>query len=210
MGTEGSRPLDDEALDLGCGEGAYAIEAAVHGADVLAIDARRQRMDEGAAVAARHGLRNVRFAQEDVRRVTRATHGEFDVVLLLGLLHHLDAPVAVLEHLRELCRSALLVDTLVSLAPDAEIAWRDRAYRGHWHREHADDDPPEARRSKVLKSIDNTFSFRLSREALVRANPIGNCNAGPGSEGTGGTRLSGGAGGEAPPGRRRGGPRGAP
>ena len=54
-------------LDLGCGDGVYAIEAGLRGAEVLAVDARRQRMDLGAACAARHGLGTVRFVQDDVR-----------------------------------------------------------------------------------------------------------------------------------------------
>jgi SAM-dependent methyltransferase len=152
-------------LDLGCGEGVYAIEAGLRGAQVLAIDARTERLDEGAACARRHGLGNVRFVQDDVRRVSRATHGEFDVVLLLGLLYHLDDPVPVLERLRDVCARLLVVDTLVSLAPDAEA----RGYRGQRVREHADDDPPEVRRGRLLKSIDNATSFRLARESLVRA-----------------------------------------
>lgn len=150
-------------LDLGCGEGVYAIEAALRGARVLAIDARTQRMQEGAAVAARHNLTNIRFVQEDARRVTRATHGEFDVVLLLGLLYHLDDPVAALASLP--CAHLLVIDTLVALEPDAEL----RGYAGKWHREHADEDPAELRRSRVLKSIDNATSFRLTKESLVRA-----------------------------------------
>ena len=79
------RPFETlRILDLGCGEGVYAIEAALRGAEVLALDARTQRMALGAACAARHDVRRVRFVQEDVRRVTRATHGTFDVVYLLG------------------------------------------------------------------------------------------------------------------------------
>ncbi len=160
------RPFADlRILDLGCGEGVYTIEMGLAGAQVLAIDARRERMDEGAACAARHGLGNVRFAQEDVRRVTRATHGEFDVVLLLGLLYHLDAPLAVLKSLFDLCANLLVVDTLVSLAPDAD----SDGYGGQRVREHGDDDPAEVRRSRVLKSIDNTFGFRFAKEPLVRA-----------------------------------------
>jgi SAM-dependent methyltransferase len=154
-------------LDLGCGEGVYAIEAALRGAQVLALDARTERMGEGAACAKRHGLSSVRFAQEDVRRVSRATHGEFDVILLLGLLYHLDAEDALdlLGSLRAMCAGLLVVDTLVSLAPDATV----RGYRGQRVREHGDADPPETRRGRLLKSIDNTFSFRFARESLVRA-----------------------------------------
>ncbi|MCK6459696.1 MAG: class I SAM-dependent methyltransferase [Planctomycetes bacterium] len=151
-------------LDLGCGEGVYAIEAALRGAQVLAIDARSERMREGAAVAERHGLSNVRFAQEDVRRVSRATHGEFDVVLMLGILYHLDMP-DVLDVLANVCARLLVIDTLVTLAPDTEF----RGYRGQRVREHADDDPAEVRRARQLKSIDNAHSFRFAKDALVRA-----------------------------------------
>jgi len=168
----GPRPFDQlRILDLGCGEGVYAIEAGLRGAEVVAIDARTERMDEGAACAKRHGLDTVRFRQEDVRRVSRETHGEFDVVYCLGLLYHLDSPdlFQLLEVIAELCSGLLLVDTLISLEPELEVTHRDRSYEGQRVREHGDDDSPEVRRSRVLRSIDNTFALRLSRASLARA-----------------------------------------
>jgi 2-polyprenyl-3-methyl-5-hydroxy-6-metoxy-1,4-benzoquinol methylase len=157
-------------LDLGCGEGVYAIEAGLRGAEVLALDARTQRMALGAACAARHGLTNVRFVQADVRSVSRTAYGEFDVVYALGLLYHLDAPdlFAVLESIRDLCTGLLVVDTLISLTGETEVTWRDQAYRGQRFREHDDDDSEEVRRARVLRSVDNTFAFRLMRESLIR------------------------------------------
>ncbi len=158
-------------LDLGCGEGVYAIEAALRGAEVLALDARDQRMERGAACAARHGLRNLRFIRKDVREVTSETMGAFDVVYLLGLLYHLDAQdlFAVLDNIAGLCARLLVIDTLVALEPVDRVEWRGRGYGGRRHREHEDWDSAELRRSRVLKSIDNTFSFRLTRESLLRA-----------------------------------------
>jgi SAM-dependent methyltransferase len=157
-------------LDLGCGEGVYAIEAGLRGAEVLALDARTERMSEGQACADRHGLSNVRFRQEDVRRVSRATHGEFDVAWCLGLLYHLEAPeaFALLESLATLAR-LLVVDTLVSLEGAEAVEHRGRAYRGERVREHEDQDPPEVRRARLLRSIDSTFAFRFTRASLVRA-----------------------------------------
>jgi SAM-dependent methyltransferase len=166
----GGRPFETlRILDLGCGEGVYAIEAALRGAEVLALDARTQRMALGAACAARHGLRGVRFVQEDVRRVTRATHGTFDVVYLLGLLYHLDVPdlFSVLEHVSDACTRMLMVDTLISPGGEEATTWRDRTYHGHRHREHADEDSAERRRARVLRSIDNTWSFRLAQRSLA-------------------------------------------
>ncbi|MGH8799503.1 MAG: class I SAM-dependent methyltransferase [Casimicrobiaceae bacterium] len=158
-------------LDLGCGEGVYAIEAGLRGAEVLALDARRERMDDGARVAARHGLRNVRFEQQDVRSATRETLGTFDVVYLLGLLYHLDAPevFAVLAQVADLCTRMLVVDTLLSLAAETEVEWRGEAYQGRRHREHEDADTADVRRGRLLRSIDNAFAFRFTRAALLRA-----------------------------------------
>ena len=157
-------------LDLGCGEGVYAIEAGLRGAEVIALDARTQRMDKGAAFAKRHGLDNVRFIQKDVRHVTCEGFGAFDVVYLLGLLYHLDAPdlFSVLENISGLCKRMLVIDTLISLAEETRVEWRGQTYPGKLCREHNDDDTDEVRRSRVLKSIDNTFSFRFTRDSLLR------------------------------------------
>jgi len=158
-------------LDLGCGEGVYSIEAALRGAQVVALDARTQRMEQGAACARRHGLDNLRFIQQDVRMAKREALGSFDVVYLLGLLYHLDAPdlFGVLENVHALCSDLLIIDTLISLTPEEQVVWRGVSYAGRRHREHGGDDDLELRRSRVLKSVDNTFSFHLTRESLVRA-----------------------------------------
>jgi len=158
-------------LDLGCGEGVYAIEAGLRGAQVVALDARTARMNYGAACARRQGLGTVQFIQEDVRSVTRAARGSFDVVYFLGLLYHLDAPdvFSVLENIFGLCAGLLVVDTLISLTAEIEVEWQGRIYQGKRCREHDDGDPPEVRLARVLRSVDNTFSFHFTREALLRA-----------------------------------------
>jgi SAM-dependent methyltransferase len=166
------RPFDElRILDLGCGEGVYAIEAALRGATVLALDARTERMELGAACASRHGLGTVTFRQEDARRVSRETHGDFDVVFCLGLLYHLDMPdvVHLLERMQELATRLAVIDTLVSAGGGAAVTYRGRTYEGERCREHGDDDPPEVRRSRLLRSIDSTFAFRFTRGSLVRA-----------------------------------------
>jgi 2-polyprenyl-3-methyl-5-hydroxy-6-metoxy-1,4-benzoquinol methylase len=168
----GRRPFPElRILDLGCGEGVYAIEAGLRGAEVLALDARTQRMEQGAACAARHGLSNVRFIQQDVRLATREALGSFDVVYLLGLLYHLDAPdlFRVLENIHGLCTGLLVIDTLISLTAEIQVEWRGQLYGGRRCREHDDEDTAEVRRSRVLRSIDNTFSLRPTKESLLRA-----------------------------------------
>lgn len=158
-------------LDLGCGEGCYAIEAGLRGAEVLALDARTARMDQGAACAERHGLRNVRFLHMDVRRITPRNLGSFDVVFFLGLLYHLDAPdiFPVLERIYRLCKGLLVIDTLITLVAESEVEWRSRKYQGLRFREHEDGDSDDLRRTRQLRSIGNTFSFRFTRNSLLRA-----------------------------------------
>src|SRR5262245_62615377 len=57
-------------LDCACGEGVYAVEAALRGAEVRAFDGRTERMNDGARVAERHGLEKLSFEQTDLRNVT--------------------------------------------------------------------------------------------------------------------------------------------
>lgn len=166
------RPFSElRILDLGCGEGVYAIEAGLRGAEVLALDARTERMEAGAACAARLGLAAVRFRQEDVRRLRTDGLGSFDVVYVLGLLYHLDAPdiFSVLDKVHDLCGGMLVIDTLISLTAEIQVEWRGRTYAGRRCREHEDDDTDAVRRGRVLKSIDNTFSFHFTKESLLRA-----------------------------------------
>jgi SAM-dependent methyltransferase len=161
---------ESHILDLGCGDGVYAIEAGLQGAEVLAIDARTERMTAGIACASRHGLTNVTFQQEDVRNVGLATHGEFDVVYCLGLLYHLDVPdvFRVLENLQQMCTGLLVIDTWVSGTPEIEVTHLGRPYAGVRVREHSDEDPAEMRRRRLLNSIDNALSFHFTRAALFR------------------------------------------
>jgi SAM-dependent methyltransferase len=166
-----SRPLQElRILDAGCGEGVYSIEAGLRGARVLALDARSERMSSGAACAERHALANVTFQLGDVRDLSAGTHGEFDVIFFLGILYHLDIPdvFRVLENMHRMCREFVVIDTFVSLTGEEQVEHRGRRYAGERVREHGDDDPEAVRRARLLRSIDNTFSFRFTQDSLVR------------------------------------------
>lgn len=166
-----TKPMDElSVLDLACGEGVYAIETALRGARVLAVDARTDRMNDGIRIAKDLGLTNLRFEQNDVRKITVESHGEFDIVYCLGMLYHLDVPDAfhVLENLHEMCRDWLVIDTHFSRNAQQQAAHKGRTYQGTKVREHEDSDSDSVRKSKLLMSIDNTFSFQFSKESLTR------------------------------------------
>jgi hypothetical protein len=142
----------------------------LRGAEVVAIDGRTERMNDGIAIAQRAGLTRLRFEQRDIRAVTRATHGTFDVVYFLGILYHLDGEDAcqVLEHVREMTNGIVVVDTHIALQGIRELEYRGQRYAGAQHREHDDSDSDAMRRARVLMSLDNPNSFWFTRESLVR------------------------------------------
>src|SRR5207237_6924907 len=78
-------------LDLACLEGMYALELASRGAEVVAIEGREANLEKARFAARALGL-DVDFRLGDVRDLGRDEHGEFDVVLCLGILYHLDTP----------------------------------------------------------------------------------------------------------------------
>lgn len=74
-----------------------------------------------------------------------------------------------MESIYDLCTGLVVVDTLISLTAEIKVEWRGQEYQGRRYREHDDGDTAEVRGSRVLKSIDNTFSFHFTRESLLRA-----------------------------------------
>jgi len=157
-------------LDLACGEGVYAIETALRGAQVVAIDGRSERMNKGKEATERIGLKNVSFEQHDVRRVTTLSHGQFDIIYLLGILYHLDVPdvFTTLENVYLMSKNFIVIDTHISLSARDKVAYKGVNYAGLKWREHGDSDPDDLRRSKLQASLDNTFSFWFTKESLVK------------------------------------------
>jgi 2-polyprenyl-3-methyl-5-hydroxy-6-metoxy-1,4-benzoquinol methylase len=165
-----NKPMEElSVLDLACGEGVYAIETALRGSKVCALDARNQRMEQGENISGRLGLSSLSFVQKDIREVTLKSQGEYDVIYLLGILYHLDVPdsINVIKNLYAMCRHLLIIDTHISLNPQEEIRSETGTYKGSEVREHSDDDSKATRRNKLLASIDNTFSFLFTKESLV-------------------------------------------
>jgi len=166
-----NKPLDTaRVLDLACGEGVYAIETALRGAEVIAQDARTERMGEGAEAAKRLGLNSLTFEQGDVRNISVVSHGSFDVIYLLGMLYHLDEPDSfyVVRNLYEMCRGFIVIDTHISHAPQKTVKFEGREYEGEKVREHGGSDPTSVRRSRLLASIDNPQSFYYTKDSLIR------------------------------------------
>jgi SAM-dependent methyltransferase len=79
-------------LEIGCGEGHLAAMLGYAGAHVLATDYAEDQIDRAQA---QYSLKNVTF------RVAQAPLGTWDVIVMQGVLEHLDNPFTYLENLIE-------------------------------------------------------------------------------------------------------------
>ncbi len=164
------RDLSDlRILDLGCLEGMYGIELALHGAKVVGVEIRLANLEKARFAKETLGLKNIEFIKEDVRKINRGQYGVFDVVLCLGILYHIDAEhiFSFLENLFDLCSGLLLIDTNLAKRARTKIQYRGLTCYGQQYREHGDRDSQLSREANLWASIDNTFSFWFTKKSLI-------------------------------------------
>ena len=155
-------------LDLACLEGAFAVELALHGAKVLAMDIREANIEMTRFAKEVHRLNNLDLALEDVRKLSKTKYGSFDVVLCLGILYHLDAPSLgpFMERVSEVCQRVAIVDTHISLVAKESFVWNGKTYWGRSHPEHDPSQNLEERLKQSWMSLDNDTGFCFTRRSL--------------------------------------------
>ena len=137
-------------IDLACGNGMYSIAAHDMGWDVTAVDARTVRMPMTPGIT---------WIQQDVRE-TDVTG--YDVILLMGLLYHMEL-ADQLDLLRRCSGSVTILDTHHSTAPTHE----EGGYLGHTFRELPADHPTSLEESPRA-AWGNETSFWATQPDLVR------------------------------------------
>jgi hypothetical protein len=102
------------ALDLASHQGWFAVKMAQAGfGRVLGLDARQSHVDDSRLISQVYGLEQLAFEQGDVHEQDPESLGRFDVVLMLGLLYHLENPIGALRTCRALCRGLCVIETQV-------------------------------------------------------------------------------------------------
>lgn len=164
------RPLSSlRVLDLGCLEGLYGIEFARHGAEVVGIEGREANIEKARFATEALSLKNITLHQDDVRNLSVERYGQFDVVLCLGILYHLEAPhvFAFLENIAEVCRRVTIIDTHVAINPNTPYVYKGLEYRGLEYKEFSTRTTKEDRLKAAWASLDNEKSFWLTRPSLL-------------------------------------------
>jgi hypothetical protein len=102
------------ALDLASHQGWFAVKMAQAGfGRVQGIEARRSHVEDSRLIADIYGLPGLSFQQGDIHGLDEQDLGSFDVVLMMGLLYHLENPVGALRTCRALCRRLCLIETQI-------------------------------------------------------------------------------------------------
>ncbi|HEV2855174.1 MAG TPA: class I SAM-dependent methyltransferase [Thermoanaerobaculia bacterium] len=156
-------------LDLACLEGLYAIEFARQGARAVGIEGRESNIEKARFIQKALGLDPLlTLCQDDVRNLCREKYGEFDVVLCLGILYHLDTPdvFRFVENIADVTTRLAVIDTYVSIASKDIRTHEGKSYWGREIFEHFPSDSTEQRLSRAWASLDNPKSFWLTERSL--------------------------------------------
>jgi hypothetical protein len=157
-------------LDLASLEGLYGLEFALRGARVVSVEGRAENLVKAEFARDCLGLTNFETRQGDVRDLSLARDGPFDVILCLGILYHLDAPALFdfAMRLGEMTTRLLIVDTHVALRTRSVVRWGDEEWNGRRFGEHAPGSTAEEVQSRRWASLDNPVSFWLTEASLLR------------------------------------------
>jgi tRNA (mo5U34)-methyltransferase len=102
------------AIDIACHQGYFSTQLAQMGVrEVLAIDARAEHVADANLIREALHLDNLRVKQSDVHALTPEALDQFDIVLMLGLIYHLENPVGALRVAHALTRRICLVETQI-------------------------------------------------------------------------------------------------
>jgi hypothetical protein len=102
------------AIDLACSEGFFAHKLLEWGAGfAMGVDLRPENVRRAELVRAHMGIDPARleFREGDVFELDPGTLGTFDVVLVLGLIYHVEDPVGAMRRARALSRSLVAIET---------------------------------------------------------------------------------------------------
>jgi SAM-dependent methyltransferase len=167
----GGELRDARVLDLGAAEGRHSIEFARHGADVVAVEGRRGNCEKLRFLKDALSLDRLEVIEGDVRDLSVETHGQFDAVLCLGLLYHLEGEAAIrlIQEIARVTRRLAVIDTLCSHVPRREVVVDGRAYSGRPIREFDARVSREEEERLSRSSIGNPESLWLTRASLINA-----------------------------------------
>lgn len=117
------------AVDLACHQGWFSLQLARAGfGRVDAVDAREEHVEDAALLADVYELGAIKTRRRDVFALKPEIDGTHDLVLMFGLLYHLENPVGALRVARSLARRACVIETQVVPHLSGMVDWGSYEY----------------------------------------------------------------------------------
>ena len=96
---------------MGCNCGGFSFAAAKYGAkEIVGIDSNQRNIDQANAIREYLNTPNIKFVKLEVEKLSEKMFGKFDIVILAGILYHLENPIGVMRRISEITKSMLMVD----------------------------------------------------------------------------------------------------
>jgi SAM-dependent methyltransferase len=163
-------------LDLGCNEGWFAHQALEWGAErAVGVDVRGVNVRRAELLREHLGVPadRLQFHHASVFDLETEPLGSFDVVLVLGLIYHLENPIGALRIAAGAARGAVVVESQLTAHREAlRVGWGEtgvyKEVPGHWA---AILEPAEeqAAEGNLLSSFGGVLSLVPNAPALVQA-----------------------------------------
>lgn len=114
-------------LDLGCNAGFWSLAAIEAGADfVLGLDGRAMHIEQARLVFAEKRIdpQRYRFAEADFFEFDFASAGVFDIVLVLGVMYHVNRPIELMQRVSGVNTDMVVIDTALYRSDEAVFGLR--------------------------------------------------------------------------------------
>ena len=112
------------ALDLASHQGWFSLQVAGMGCEsVTGMEPRPSHVDDARLITGACGIDNVRFVQSDIQNIAMTDIEPADIVLMLGLIYHLENPVAAIRTAHAYCRRVCLIETQVGPHLSGMLDW---------------------------------------------------------------------------------------
>ncbi len=122
------------ALDIGCNQGFFSLKLAQSDfRHVVGIDARAVNIQDADLIRRAWQLDNLHFRHLDVFRINPKQFGQFDVVLLLGLIFQTENPIGLLRLAKDLARRMVIVEAQYAIEACGDFSWGSKNSKKEAH-----------------------------------------------------------------------------
>jgi SAM-dependent methyltransferase len=146
------------ALDVGCGVGHFSKFLSDLGFQVVGVDGREENATE-----AKKRYPEITFLTTNVEDASLLDVGDFDFVLSVGLLYHLENPFRAIRNFHSLTRKLLLVESMCVPGSDASLLLLDEGHADNQGLNYVAFYPTESCLVKMLYRAGFPFVYRFER-----------------------------------------------